>query len=160
MGMRSIWPELEPHTPGRRPSGVRSQQTTKAKGSAWAPRPSGMPWSYSRRSAFERCPRQYYYEYYGAGVRTARDEPEKAVLRQLKGLANRHERVGELLHLGITTNLRKAQQGTALAPSGLGTWLGAMLKGDIAYSRKDPDGLAPLDQRYPPKLLREFHYRQ
>lgn len=159
MEMNSIWGELEPSAQHPSVARARDQRAAKVTDRAGASQSTSVPWSYSRRNVFERCPRQYYYQYYGAGARTARNEPNKDMLHLLKGLTNRHERVGELLHLGIATTLRKAQQGLAITPSRLQSWLCGMLDADIAYSRTDPDGLNPSEVRYPPKLLLEFHYR-
>ncbi len=32
-----------------------------------------LKWSHSKRSSLEKCPRGYYYKYYGANKRTAKD---------------------------------------------------------------------------------------
>jgi hypothetical protein len=49
---------------------------------------SKIKWSYSRRETFDRCLRQYYYQYYGANQRTAKAEPYKDKLKFLKELSN------------------------------------------------------------------------
>ncbi len=117
-------------------------------------------WSYSRRETLEQCPRKYYYEYFGATSRKAASEPEKATLRQLKALQNRYERAGFLLHLAIATYFRRAQAGTPLTGDQLVDWIQSVFHHDIDYSASDPDGLSPLQGKYPPVLLREYHYRQ
>src|SRR5262249_47803804 len=117
-------------------------------------------WSYSRRGLLEQCPRRYYYTYFGAAARKAPADPEKATLRQLKALQNRYERSGTLLHLGISTFLRRAQAGTSMTSEWLVGWLQSLFRRDMTSSASDPDGLSPSHGQYPPVLLREYHYRQ
>jgi hypothetical protein len=117
-------------------------------------------WSYSRRGLLEQCPRKYYYTYFGAAARKSLAEPEKATLRQLKALQNRHERGGALLHLAISTYFRRAQAGTPMTGEQLVDWVQSLFRRDMTYSASDPDGLKPLQGQYPPVLLREYHYRQ
>lgn len=117
-------------------------------------------WSYSKRGVFERCQRRYYYEYFGSAVAMTAVEPQQAVLHQMKALEGRHERAGSLLHLGIKTYLRRAQQEMPMADSNLVEWLLGLFQRDCEYSRADPDGERPLTVRFPPVLLLEYHYRQ
>ena len=117
-------------------------------------------WSYSRRGILDQCPRRYYYEYFGAASRKAASDPDKATLRQLKALQNRYERAGFLLHLAIATYFRRAQAGTPLAGGQLVDWVQSLFRRDVDYSASDPDGLSPLQGKYPPVLLRESYYRQ
>lgn len=117
-------------------------------------------WSYSRRSVFEQCLRRYYYTYYGAAVRTAKSDTDNPELRRLKALTNRFERSGELLHLGIARYLRAAQENTPMNAVRLTEWLRSVLRRDIEYSSRDPEGLHVPEGKYPPKLLREYHYHQ
>ena len=117
-------------------------------------------WSYSRRSLFEQCLRRYYYTYYGASVRTAKSDADKSELRRLKALTNRFERSGELLHLGIARYLRAAQEDAPMNAARLIEWLRSVLRRDIEYSSRDLEGLHIPEGKYPPRLLREYHYRQ
>lgn len=117
-------------------------------------------WSYSRRGLFEQCLRRYYYTYYGAAARTAKSDGDKSELRRLKALTNRFERSGELLHLGIARYLRAAQENTPMNAARLTEWLRTVLHRDIEYSAHDPEGLHVPEGKYPPKLLREYHYHQ
>lgn len=116
-------------------------------------------WSYSRRDLLEQCPRRYYYTYYGSNGRTAHEDPQKAQLRFLKGLCNRYERAGAILHLVIATSLRKAQEGDNWSVQRLQSWAAGILQRDRDFSRKHPDGPVA-SRRGSPVLLREFHYRQ
>jgi hypothetical protein len=121
---------------------------------------AGITWSHSRRSTLEQCPRKYYYEYYGAAKRTALAEPHKDEIRWLKDLQNRHERAGSILHLVIATSLRQARAGNTWDPARLESWGRQLLRADRLYSRVNPDGGNLPDVKYPPVLLREYHYRE
>lgn len=76
---------------------------------------SKIEWSYSRRSLLERCPRRYYYQYYGSTARTARSEPQKETLRFLRGLSNRYLLAGRILHLAIREYFNKLSCGAGWA---------------------------------------------
>ena len=121
---------------------------------------ANVTWSYSKRSLFEQCQRRYYYEYYGSSVALGRVDPQHAIVRKLKALEGRHERVGTLLHRGIATYLHRAQAGTPMSANDLVDWLLTVFHRDCAYSRADPDGIDPPAGAYPPVLLREYHDRQ
>src|SRR2546430_6947742 len=84
---------------------------------------TNVTWSYSKRSLFERCQRRYYYEYYGSTVALGKVDPQHALLRRLKALEGRHERVGALLHRGIATYLHRAQSGTPMSATDLVDWI-------------------------------------
>lgn len=117
-------------------------------------------WSYSRRGLFEQCPRRYYYTYFGSAARKSLAEPEKATLRRLKALQNRHERGGGLLHLAISTYFRRVQEGALMTSDQLVNWVLSIFHRDIVYSASDPDGQNSPRGQYPPVLLCEYHYRQ
>ena len=120
---------------------------------------SGLTWSHSRRSTLEQCPRRYYYEYYGANTRTAKGESAKEELRALKKVENRHERAGSLLHLAIGSYFRRSRNGERSDIDGLIAWARAKFADDRAYSRAHPEGgPAGGSAKYPPVLLREYHY--
>lgn len=116
-------------------------------------------WSYSMRSAMEQCARRYYYAYYGANKLTARAEPHKDLLHFLKKIETRHQRTGSILHLAISVYFGKAKQGNQWSSARLIDFATRIFAQDIAFSRANPDGPIPTDQRFPPVLLREFHYR-
>jgi hypothetical protein len=117
-------------------------------------------WSHSRRSTLERCARLYYYTYYGANRRTAKNVIDKEELHFLKGVATRHERAGSILHLAISWYLRETQKGTEPSLERLLGWARRLFEADRAFSRAHPDGATPDPAvRYPPVLLRELHYR-
>lgn len=116
----------------------------------------GLKWSYSRRGTFESCPRQYYYQYYGSNSGTAKADPDKPLLQQLKRLRNRHAQAGQHMHTAIATYLKKARAGQSIDPK---AWARRMFRDDLDYSRRDPSGLRPPNGKYPPALLQEWFYQ-
>lgn len=117
-------------------------------------------WSYSKRSTLEQCARRYYYEYYGANKKTAKEEKEKDYLHLLKAAQNRFERAGSILHLVIRVYLQKTRDGNVWTPSRAIDWARGLFEEDIRYSRQYPDGNHIAQVTYPPTLLREYHYHQ
>ena len=79
-------------------------------------KPTQLKWSFSKRGILEQCPRKYYYAYYGSNLTTAKNDPQKEVLRFLKKLQNRHLRTGDILHYVIRWYLKKLQEGEHLSP--------------------------------------------
>ena len=62
-------------------------------------RVSGVAWSYSKRSMFEQCPLRYYYHYYGANKRLAKQEMRKQTLHFIKSrVTTRYLLSGKVLH--------------------------------------------------------------
>lgn len=118
----------------------------------------GIAWSYSRRTTLEHCPRRYYYAYYGSSARTALHEPQKEKLKLLKRLSNRHERVGQILHLAVASFLKKAQMNEAWTMDGLCGWALSLFNKDIAYSMNHQQWSKAHNDKYPPILLTEFYY--
>jgi CRISPR/Cas system-associated exonuclease Cas4 (RecB family) len=119
-----------------------------------AQKPANMEWSYSRRELLEQCPRSYYYHYYGANAKTAKEEPHKEKLKALKALKNRYVRTGEIVHLVIRTYLKKRQIGEVWDVDRLLKWAGDIYKKDRAYSL----GLFHPDNEDKPVKLLEFLY--
>lgn len=117
----------------------------------------GIAWSYSRRTTLEHCPRRYYYTYYGSSIRTAFHEPQKEKLKLLKRLSNRHERVGQILHLAVASFLKKTQINEALTRDGLCSWALSLFNKDIAYSM-NYQHCSEAHNKYLPILLTEFYY--
>ncbi len=117
-------------------------------------------WSYSRRDAFERCPRRYFYQYYAASKRGSHLGAAGEQVRFLKGLSNRHLRAGTLLHLGVAKFLRNSLAGDPVEPSGLARWIAGLFDRDISHSANDPQGLSLGTGSYSPVLLSEFYYGQ
>jgi hypothetical protein len=117
-------------------------------------------WSHSRRALLEKCPLQFYYEYYGSNVGTATNDPDKLALHFLKCLENRYTRAGALLHLVISTFFRRAQKGEVWGSIRLQDWAGDMLDRDVSTSASNPDGDAFVFDSQSPALLREFYYRE
>ncbi len=118
-------------------------------------------WSHSRRTLLERCPRHYYYEYYGANARSGVDDPCKATLRFLKNLRNRYIRAGQILHAAIARFFRLAQDGEVWTSQRLESWATRLLDRDVAYSKLHPNGQESSVEGQPESvLLLEFYYRQ
>jgi PD-(D/E)XK nuclease superfamily len=118
-----------------------------------------MTWSYSKRSTLEQCVRKYYYEYYGSNKKVASAEPAKDILHELKGVQNRHQRAGDILHRVIGTYLRQAQGGTLWDINRAEGWARHILALDQEYSRDNPDGGNRPDVAFPPVLLSEYLLR-
>lgn len=117
-------------------------------------------WSYSRRGVLEQCPRRYYYEYYASRRQGNLREQDQGKIRLLKSLQNRHERTGALVHLVISTFLRRAKAGDVWSKDRLCKWARDMFRRDIAYSTTDHKESAATERaKYPPVCLQEFYYR-
>lgn len=116
-------------------------------------------WSYSRRSTMEKCLRNYYYEYFGASKRTAKQELNKSEIWRLKQLKNRHERTGDIFHLIISSYLRKARDGIQWDSDHLVSWARDIFKKDIAFSQTINAKWEVPKEKYPPVVLSEFYYR-
>jgi CRISPR/Cas system-associated exonuclease Cas4 (RecB family) len=120
---------------------------------------TGVSWSYSRRETFERCLRQYYYEYFGAKKTMAQDDPDKEQIEFLNRLVSRHLRAGKIVHTVIRTGLQKAKEGEYWDVDRLTRWGLSMLRKDRDYSRQYPDGQYIPEGKFPPQLLLEYYYR-
>jgi hypothetical protein len=123
--------------------------------------PADVIWSHSRRSSLEQCPRRYYYDYFGASSRLAAHEPLKLRLRFLKSLQGRHERAGTIVHQLISNWLRRAQKGERWSADRLAKWGRQVFQRDRQFSARWPDGgqAGRNEEKFPPVLLQEFHYR-
>lgn len=118
----------------------------------------GVSWSYSKRDTFERCPRQYYYEYFGSRKQTALNEPAKEQIQFFGKLSPRYLRAGEILHFVIRVTLQKAQTGEFWDANRIASWGVSLLRKDREYSRVDPDGKNTPQTQYPPHLLMEYFF--
>ncbi len=97
-------------------------------------------WSYSRRECFEKCPRLYYYTYYGGTARLAKTDTQKPVLRFLKKVSNRHLRAGDIMHWAISCTLRARAKGREWSPGFLVEFAGKRFQEDIAFSNGFKEG--------------------
>jgi hypothetical protein len=116
-----------------------------------------MNWSYSKRGTLEQCPRRYYYTYYAAKRRNIVQDPQAHLLSHLQ---NRHERIGQILHLVISTFLRKARSGDVWTTNRLTNWAESLFSKDCDYSQrlKIEDGTVLVDNNT--VVLQEFYYRE
>ena len=114
-------------------------------------------WSFSKRQVLFQCLRKYYYLYYGANSRTARAEPLKNKLRELKGLSNVHLRSGDILDLIIRTDLRRTSSEDPWDSDRLERWALAIFRKDQAFNRAGMPSSA--GDQYPPVPLLEYHHR-
>ena len=118
---------------------------------------SSAGWSYSRRNLFETCLLQYYYNYYGASKKIARNELLEDQLHFLKSLKNIKLRVGEIVHLAIRTYLKKQKQNVLISALGLFQWAQKIFRNDLEFSiefQKDRS-LTPNSRTI---LLSEFYH--
>ncbi|MCI0693568.1 PD-(D/E)XK nuclease family protein [candidate division KSB1 bacterium] len=116
-------------------------------------------WSYSRREALEHCPRKYYYDYYGANSKTAKDEKDKAILQLAKSLKNRFLRSGEILHLVIRTYLKGCQNDKKWSDNGLIDWAKKIFQEDRKYSSSNDYRGEQSKQKFPPTRLLEYYFQ-
>ena len=115
---------------------------------------SQIEWSYSRRQTLEQCARRYYYDYYGAKVRSALADPQKGNLRILSTLSNRYLLSGQILHSAIRLFYKNGPN----SREWLVAWAQKAYRASYEYSRAG-GGTPPAGTRYRPKMLMEFHYR-
>ena len=114
-------------------------------------------WSYSKRNELEQCPRRFYFDYYGAAKRRAKNESQKVLLQGLKQLHNRHERTGQILHLIIAQYFR-GQSADPLDESAMVRWAQKIFAADLEHSRKAGRNLRVGAGRYPAVQLSEFFH--
>jgi CRISPR/Cas system-associated exonuclease Cas4 (RecB family) len=67
-------------------------------------------WSYSKMEMLKSCPRKYYYNYFGAGKRKAKEDTNKSEIAFLSKMSNIHTTVGTIVHESIAIFLRKRQK--------------------------------------------------
>jgi hypothetical protein len=79
-------------------------------------------------------------------------------LKRFKEIKNRHLRIGDLVHLAISTYFRKSKQGNDLPSSWLQSWVKKLFAEDRAYSRLIRLGGPPSTEQYPPTVLDEIVY--
>lgn len=114
-------------------------------------------WSYSRRNLFENCLLQYYYNYYGASKKIARNELLEDHLHFLKSLKNIKLRVGEIVHLVIRSHLKKLKQYPTTPAFGLAQWGQKIFRNDLEFSNEflKDKSLRPKNREI---LLSEFYH--
>ena len=116
-------------------------------------------WSYSKRDLLRQCLRRYYFNYYGANKKTAKNEQRKDQIRFLKGITNRYMRTGQILHLAIKTYFKKSNV-YSYGDNGLIKWASDIFKKDIKYSSLDENDRLKLTFNYQPSILLEYFYKQ
>lgn len=114
-------------------------------------------WSHSRREILDRCPRAYYYRYYGSNSLTAKSEPLKRDLVLLKQLTNRYARIGDIAHLVIRSYLKNLQKGASWSLDRMQRWAREIFRQDRELSRSN-SGLLREHSDQGPKVLLEFYY--
>jgi hypothetical protein len=115
-------------------------------------------WSYSRRGTLEQCPRRYYYTYYASNRRAKNEDSQ---IRSLSRLQNRYERTGQILHLVISTFLRKVRTGESWPTSRLCSWAESIFDSDCKRSRYTIDGAENETPDFNKAIyLQEFHYKE
>lgn len=114
-------------------------------------------WSYSRRGALEQCARRYYYAYYGSNKRTKTEDVEARLLNRLQ---NRYERSGQILHLVISTFLRKTRAGDLWNTSSLCNWAESLFSKDCDRSRQITNLVENGESDTNSMILQEFYYKE
>ncbi len=114
---------------------------------------AGLKLSYSRRESLEQCTRRYFFLYYG---RSVEDRELRAKIQFLKGIKNRHLRIGELIHLVIGTYFKKLKDRKRVAADGLTTWARELFQQDQIYSEHIRRGGTATKQPFPPATLDEI----
>jgi hypothetical protein len=135
-------------------------ELTEAPKASALQRLKAVEWSHSKRGTMDQCPRKYYYEYYGATVRKATQEPKKALLRDLKRLKNRHERAGEIVHLIIAHYFRSAGRHEPMDASRMVSWARQIFSKDLDLSRASGTRIALSNEKHPPAQLLEFFHAE
>jgi hypothetical protein len=120
------------------------------------PAPTALKWSHSKRGILTQCARQFYYQYYGANRGVAKDEPNKAELKRLKMISNRHERTGQILHFVIAYYLREAQEERVHTTDGMVAWARRAFQKDISLSLQGFDNVTLSTEERAPHFLMEF----
>lgn len=115
-------------------------------------------WSHSRRSTLEQCTRRYYYDYFGANKRTAKQEAAKEILHFLKNrVQNRYLVAGSALHTVIKNYFVSAKKGNIWSADRLTGFGRKIFQDSWLYSRAHPDGKFTPAEVYPPPLLQEYY---
>ncbi|HEU5322827.1 MAG TPA: PD-(D/E)XK nuclease family protein, partial [Methylomirabilota bacterium] len=94
-------------------------------------------WSVSRDRLFQRCPRAYWYQYYGSwGGWEAGASPEVRELYVLKHLQTRHQWVGAAVHATLEQVLVALRDGRPLSPADACRQLTFRMRGTFDASRR------------------------
>jgi hypothetical protein len=117
------------------------------------PDASGLKWSYSRREVMDQCSRRYFYQYYSNSIG---DPKFRARVKELRAIKNRHLRTGDLVHLVISTYLKKLKQGKQLSGEWASSWAQNLFAEDRRYSLRIRNGEEPSELKYPPSILDEI----
>jgi PD-(D/E)XK nuclease superfamily len=114
---------------------------------------AGLNWSYSRRESLEQCTRRYFFQYYADALQ---DTELRSAVRFLRSVKNRYLRSGELVHLAISTYLKKRKLNRTLSEPWLRKWVNELFAKDRSYSEHIRAGGAARTEQYPPALLDEI----
>ena len=112
-------------------------------------------YSYSRRNTLERCLALYFYEYYASATKSPLEQHKKARIGRLKQMSATALLAGQILHRMIRLSITRTD-----LPA---TWIQRTALADfdkaIIFARNPKAQSYRLDERYPPKELVEFSYR-
>ena len=115
-------------------------------------------WSYSRTNTLEKCPRKYYYHFYGSNSRKAKSESDKSVLKILKNLSNRYMRTGNILHLVIKTYIKKQLEGYSWDVDQLLRWANSIYLKDREFSQIYKNSPSRYNSNLKSVPLLEYYY--
>ncbi|UCC31316.1 MAG: PD-(D/E)XK nuclease family protein [Phycisphaerales bacterium] len=112
-------------------------------------------YSYSRRSALERCTRQYFYDYYATNKKCGLPEDRKRQVQSVKSMSGCALLAGSILHRFARLHMDPSRN---LPPSWITQTALRSFDNAIEFAR-DPRGRAHrLQERFPPEELVELSY--
>jgi hypothetical protein len=113
-------------------------------------------WSYSKMQSFRDCPRRYYYHYYGSKKRVAKAEPLKEKLAALSKLSNRYMFQGQVIHLVISTFLKKQKVFEIWDENRLLSFAEKVINETINYNQRIANGASIAVSTFQMTLLKEI----
>lgn len=117
-----------------------------------------LSYSYSRRETLEKCPRQYFYDYYAHAEGVPFDDELKAEVIELRKLTGCFLHAGNVLHRYIKAYITKYTNKER--PWSIDWTLKTLFDKDIKYSI-NPESFPNIqNEKYPPKMMMEFFYNQ
>ena len=116
------------------------------------------PWSHSRINFLDSCPLKYFYQYYAAKGRTAKNIPGKKRIAFLSHLATKHLIVGTIIHDAIDNYFKCYKNGLNYDLAMILNW--AFQKLEDIYrlterARSNPD----IQFKNGEKIFKELYYK-